>query len=94
MAITTIKLIGGLLDGQAKEITDMDQRRGYLLLRVPILTQALPKTPQDWGRGPIPIQVKDAAYRRFTICDVEVWAAERLRPPQVIELLLERYARP
>lgn len=40
-----------------------------------------------------PILIQEARYVRHTICDVEVWAVEVMRLPQIIELLVQRYAR-
>lgn len=90
MANITVKLIGGHLDGRIMEITAGDEARGYLLTRIPV-------RPKEASAGASPnyeaVKFHDVCYRRRTVCDVEVWAAEYLRPPQIVELLMERYAR-
>lgn len=87
-----VKLIGGLLDGETPDIEERDYLRGEVLIRVATLPRS-PATVADLEAAPMAVNIQNAIYKRFVICDIEVWGAAMLRPPQVIELLVQRYAK-
>lgn len=83
------KFIGGALDGEVRDIDDQAWHRG--VWRAPMLRQAKAVDPST-GLAPFePLPIDVVTYVRRVICDVDVWAPESMRPPQVVELLVQRY---